>query len=78
MGLHYHLRTLKRQLSGSVATVPESVEEAMRDVLLRDTDLQTAMDIEFALCAGGSPWARTGVAPSMFRQSVFCRWCSIG
>ena len=53
MGVHYHVRTLKRQLSGSVATVPESVQEAMRDILLRDTDLQTATDIEFALWAAG-------------------------
>lgn len=52
-GVHYHLRSLKRQLSGSVSTVLASVQETMRDLLLRDTNLQTPADVEFALWTAG-------------------------
>lgn len=52
-GVHYHVRSLKRQLHGSVSTVLASVEEMMRDLLLRDTDLQTPADVEFALWTAG-------------------------
>ena len=52
-GVHYHVRSLKRQLSGSVSTVPPSVQETMRDLLLRDTELKSPADIEFALWTAG-------------------------
>ena len=51
--VQYHLRSLKRQLSGSVATVPTGIQDAMHDLLLRDTDLQTPTDVEFALWTAG-------------------------
>lgn len=53
IGVHYHLRSLTRQLSGSVSTVPKRVQDAMRDVLLRDTGMQTIADVEFALWTAG-------------------------
>lgn len=52
-GVHYHMRSLKRQLIGSVSTVPMSVQQAMYDLLLRDTDLQTVTDVEYALWTAG-------------------------
>ena len=52
-GVQYHMRSLKRQLSGGVATVPASVQQAMQDMLLRDTSMQTPADIEFALWSAG-------------------------
>ena len=33
VGVDYHVRTLKRQLTGSVATVPPEVQSAMRHSL---------------------------------------------
>ena len=48
-GVDYHVRTLKRQLTGSVATVPPEVQAAMRHVLIRANGLRTDVDIEAAL-----------------------------
>lgn len=53
MGVRYHMRSLKRQLAGDVTTVPASVQQAMHDLLLRDTSLQKAADVEFALWTAG-------------------------
>ena len=53
MGVHYHVRTIKRHLSGDVATIPVSVQDAMRDLLLRDTNMQTWRDVTFALWSVG-------------------------
>jgi hypothetical protein len=53
MGVHYHIRTIKRQLSGEVATIPVSVQDVMRDLLLRDTSLQTWRDVTFTLWSVG-------------------------
>jgi WhiB family redox-sensing transcriptional regulator len=53
LGVDYHIRTLKRQLAGSVSSVPPEVEEGMRHLLLRANGLRTAADIEMALCAAG-------------------------
>ena len=53
IGVHYHVRTIKRQLSGDVATVPVSVQDAMRDLLLHDTNMQTWRDVTFALWSAG-------------------------
>lgn len=63
-GVHYHRRSLKRQLSGSVSTVPAAVQEAMHDLLLRDTDLQTPTAVEFALWTAG-----LGVSPARRRAA---------
>ena len=53
LGVDYHVRSLKRQLSGSVSSVPPEVETAMRDVLLRANGLRTDVDIDKALGAAG-------------------------
>ena len=53
LGIDYHVRTLKRQLAGSVSSVPAEVQAAMRDVLLRSDGLRTDIDIEKALATAG-------------------------
>ena len=53
VGINYHIRTPRRQLTGSVATVPAQVEDAMRDVILRVNGTRTNLDIERALAAAG-------------------------
>ncbi|MEE8227708.1 MAG: hypothetical protein V3R30_12865 [Kiloniellales bacterium] len=53
VGINYHIRTLRRQLTGSVVTVPAQVEDAMRDVILRVNGIRTNLDIERALAAAG-------------------------
>jgi RNA polymerase primary sigma factor len=53
LGVEYHVRTLKRQLAGSVSSVPPEVQAAMRHVLLRVNGLRTDLDIEKALGAVG-------------------------
>jgi hypothetical protein len=53
IGVHYHVRTIKRHLSGDVATIPVSVQDAMRDLLLRDTSMQTWRDVMFTLWSAG-------------------------
>jgi len=51
LGVDYHVRTLKRQLAGSVSSVPTEVQAAMRHVLRRVNGLRTDLDIEEALGA---------------------------
>ncbi len=53
LGVGYHVRTLKRQLAGSVWSVPPEAQAAMRHVLLQVNGLRTDLDIEEALCAAG-------------------------
>ena len=53
LGVDYHVCTLKRQLTGSVSSVPPEVEAAMRHLLLRANPLRTDVDIEQALGAAG-------------------------
>ncbi len=53
VGINYHIRTLRRQLTGSVVTVPAQVEDAMRDVILRVNGIRTNLDIERALAGAG-------------------------
>ena len=53
LGVDYHVRTLTRQLAGSVSSVPPEVEASMRHVLLRANGLRTDLDIESALRASG-------------------------
>ena len=57
-GLHYHIRTLKRQLSGKISTVPAEVEDAMRRVILGSHRYRKREDIEKALAVrGGSTFS---------------------
>ena len=49
LGIDYHVRTIKRQLTGGVSSVPPEVQGAMRHVLLRANGLGTDLDIENAL-----------------------------
>jgi len=53
LGVDYHVRTLKRQLTGSVSSVPPEVQSAMRHVLLRANGLRTDLDINKALRTAG-------------------------
>ena len=52
-GIHYHLRTLGRQLSGAVSTVPPEVETAMRQILRERDGLAREEELERALAASG-------------------------
>ena len=49
LGLNYHPRTLKRQLTGQVRSVPSQVELSMRGVLAERCGLQTPDDVDAAL-----------------------------
>ena len=53
LGVSYHVRTLKRQLTGKVASVPPEVQGAMRHLVLKANGLRTEADIEAALLAAG-------------------------
>ncbi len=53
VGINYHIRTVRRQLTGSVVTVPAQVEDAMTDLILRFDGIRTNLDIERALAAAG-------------------------
>jgi len=52
-GIHYHLRTLRRHLSGAVSTVPPEVETAMRQILRKRDGLAREEELERALAASG-------------------------
>lgn len=52
-GIHYHLRTLRRQLTGAVSTVPPEVEAAMRQILRERDGLAREEELERALVASG-------------------------
>ncbi len=52
-GISYHVRTLKRQLSGAVSSVPPEVVKEMRQLMVERNDLATEVDIERALVASG-------------------------
>ena len=53
LGVSYHVRTLKRQLTGKVASVPPEVQGAMHHLVLKANGLRTEADIEAALLAAG-------------------------
>ena len=53
LGISYHVRTLKRQLTGKVASVAPEVQGAMRHLVLKANGLRTQADIEAALLAAG-------------------------
>src|SRR5712692_9862013 len=52
-GIHYDLRTLRRQLTGAVSTVPPEVEAAMRQILRERDGLAREEELERALAASG-------------------------
>lgn len=51
--IRYHLATLQRQLTGRVKSIPPEVEQAMRDLAVRDLGFRTDADIEGALEVAG-------------------------
>ena len=53
VGIDYHVRTLKRQLDGQIATIPACVQDAMQHVLVRANGMRTGRDVEQALLAAG-------------------------
>ncbi len=61
-GVHYHDRTIRRQLRGLVATVPRVLEAELREVVFEETGLRDEAHIQAALAAAGlwvSPVERT-------------------
>ncbi len=52
-GIGYHLRTLKRQLSGAVATVPPEVENVLHELITESGGPSAAAEIEQALAEAG-------------------------
>lgn len=52
-GIGYHVRTLKRHLTGAVSSVPPEVEAEMCRLLTGGNGLRTLRDIEQALAASG-------------------------
>jgi len=52
-GIEYHFRTLERQLTGAVSSVPPEVEVEMCRLLTGGNGLRTLCDIEHALAAAG-------------------------
>ena len=52
-GIHYHPRTLKRQLTGQVRSVLAGVESVMTQLLAESLDLSTLDDVREALTAAG-------------------------
>lgn len=52
-GIHYHVRTLKRQLTGQVRSVLARVESVMAQVLAESLGLSTVDDVREAFAAAG-------------------------
>jgi len=52
-GIRYHLGTLRRQLSGTVSTIPPEVEAAIRQILRERDHLTEDEDVERRLSASG-------------------------
>jgi RNA polymerase primary sigma factor len=53
LGIQYHERTSRRQLSGAVETVPRLLERELRALLSETNGLTSEVDIERALAAAG-------------------------
>ena len=53
LGVDYHVRTLRRQLTGFVSSVPPEAQTAMRHLLLRANGMRTDLDIETKLRTAG-------------------------
>ncbi len=52
-GVHFHERSLRRQLGGAVESVPPELEQVLRQVLMEDTPYSTSESIDQALEARG-------------------------
>jgi len=52
-GINYHVRTIRRQLTGRVATVPPAVEAALKEELYQATGRRSNEEIEGALSRAG-------------------------
>jgi len=63
-GIGYHLRTLKRQLSGCVATVPPEVDRALRDLITSSAGADAVSAIEDALVEAGLGGQTLATAPT--------------
>jgi hypothetical protein len=63
-GIRYHLRTLKRQLSGAVATVPPEVERALREVIAEAGGEDAIAAIEQALAEAGLSGESAATTPT--------------
>lgn len=63
-GIRYHLRTLKRQLSGAVATVPPEVERALRDAIAEAGGANAVAEIEQALVEAGLSGESVATTPT--------------
>jgi RNA polymerase sigma-32 factor len=63
-GVGYHLRTLKRQLSGAVATVPPEVERTLREIIAAADGEEAAAEIERALADAGLIGPSAATTPS--------------
>lgn len=53
VGLHFHERSLRRQLSGAVESVPPELEAVLRQVIMEDTPHKTEEAIQSALESRG-------------------------
>ena len=51
--VHFHERSLRRQLGGAVESVPPELEQVLRQVLMEDTPYRTSEAIDAALTARG-------------------------
>ena len=52
--IRYHIATLERQLAGGVKSIPPEVQQAMRELAIRDLGFRTDADIETALEVTGA------------------------
>ncbi len=53
LGIRYHPRTVKRQLTGTVLSVPPEVEAAMEQLLSERNGLRNRSEVDHALAAAG-------------------------
>ncbi|MDI3290883.1 sigma-70 family RNA polymerase sigma factor [Polyangium sp. 15x6] len=63
-GIRYHLRTLKRQLSGAVATVPPEVSRVLRDMIAESGGADAITAIEQALVEAGLSGESAATTPT--------------
>lgn len=63
-GIGYHLRTLKRQLSGAVATVPPEVERILRELINESGGPAAIAEIERALDDAGLGSEAAALSPT--------------
>ncbi|TKC97040.1 sigma-70 family RNA polymerase sigma factor [Polyangium fumosum] len=63
-GIRYHLRTLKRQISGAVATVPPEVDRALHEAIAEAGGEDAIVAVERALAEAGLAAASAATAPT--------------